>query len=80
MSQLEKTIRKSYSSVGPTSDNSSRVAMLKKVQVRTAFHNAKTSSGDRSQLWGLNSQKGNSTGDAGQRTYFSAVFPRFSFN
>tara|TARA_B100000795_G_scaffold19451_1_gene12927 strand:+ start:592 stop:828 length:237 start_codon:yes stop_codon:yes gene_type:complete len=68
-------IRKSYGTAGPTSDNSSRVALLKKVQV-------KTRAGKRAQLWGLNNIKGNISGtggDAGQKIYFSAVFPRFSF-
>tara|TARA_B110000967_G_C18328111_1_gene290722 strand:- start:81 stop:332 length:252 start_codon:yes stop_codon:yes gene_type:complete len=80
--KLNNPIRKSYSHVSPTSDNSSRIAMLKKVQVRTAFYNTSTLNGDRAQLWGLNSKKGNvsgSGGDSGQRTYFSAIFPRFSF-
>jgi hypothetical protein len=75
-------IRKSYTHFSPTSDNSSRIAMLKKVQVRTAYYNITTSKGARAQLWGLNNIKGNlsgSGGDAGQRTYFKAVFPRFSF-
>jgi len=79
---LVNPIRKSYSHFSPTSDNSSRIAMLKKVQVRTAYYNTTTSKGDRAQLWGLNDKKGNvsgSNGDAGQRTYFSAIFPRFSF-
>ena len=69
-------IQKTYGHAGPTSDNTSRIALLKKVQSRTATN------GVRAQLWGLNNMKGNvsgSTGDAGQRTYFSAVFPRFSF-
>lgn len=79
---LVNPIRKSYSHFSPTSDNSSRVALLKKVQVRTAYYNKTTSKGDRTQLWGLNNIKGNvsgSSGDSGQRIYFSAVFPRFSF-
>jgi hypothetical protein len=73
-----KPLRESYSSQGPTSDNSSRIALLRKVQVKTAHGDNK-----RAQLWGLNNMEGNvsgSNGDAGQRTYFSAVFPRFSFN
>tara|TARA_X000000368_G_C22943994_1_gene673495 strand:- start:502 stop:735 length:234 start_codon:yes stop_codon:yes gene_type:complete len=72
-----RKIQKSYSKVGPTSDNSSRIAIIKKVQVKTNVN------GKRTQLWGLNNIKGNvsgSSGDAGQRTYFSAVFPRFSFS
>ena len=71
-------IRESYSTQGPTSDNSSRIALLRKVQVKTAYGDAK-----RAQLWGLNDKEGNvsgSSGDASQRTYFTAVFPRFSFN
>ena len=47
-----------------------------------SYYNTTTSKGDRAQLWGLNDKKGNvsgSNGDAGQRTYFSAIFPRFSF-
>ena len=82
MSKNIEKVRDTYSNVGPTSDNSSRVALLKKVQVRTAYYNRTTSKGDRTQLWGLNNIKGNvsgSSGDSGQRIYFSAVFPRFSF-
>jgi len=70
-------IQKSYGNVGPTSDNSSRIALMKKVQVKTIANDKRT------QLWGLNNIKGNvsgSSGDAGQRIYFSAVFPRFSFS
>ena len=69
-------IRSSYSVPGPTSDNSSRIALMKKVQVKTAFGNKK-----RSQLWGLNDgkNKSGSNGDSGTRTYFTAIFPRFSF-
>jgi len=69
-------IQKSYGHAGPTSDNSSRVALFKKVQVKT------NKGGKRAQLWGLNNMKGNvsgSNGDAGQKTYFAAVFPKFSF-
>lgn len=72
-SNIEK-IRASYSRVGPTSDNSSRISLMKKIQVRVG--------GNKSQLWGLNDIKGNvsgSSGDAGTRTKFSAIFPRFSF-
>ncbi len=72
-SNIEK-IRASYSRVGPTSDNSSRISLMKKIQVRVG--------GNKSQLWGLNNIKGNvsgSSGDAGIRTKFSAIFPRFSF-
>jgi hypothetical protein len=69
-------IRSSYSVPGPTADNSSRIALMKKVQVRTAFGDKK-----RSQLWGLNDgkNKSGSSGDSGTRTYFTAIFPRFSF-
>ena len=76
-------IQKSYGNVGPTSDNSSRIALMKKVQVKTTYYNRTTSKGNITQLWGLNNIKGNvsgSSGDAGQRIYFSAVFPRFSFS
>lgn len=69
-------IRSSYSFPGPTSDNSSRIALMKKVQVKTAFGNKQ-----RSRLWGLNDgkNKSGSNGDSGTRTYFAAIFPRFSF-
>jgi hypothetical protein len=69
-------IQKSYGSAGPTSDNSSRIALFKKVQTKT------NNGGKRAQLWGLNNIKGNvsgSSGDAGQRTYFTAIFQRLSF-
>ena len=76
-------IRSSYSAQGPTADNSSRIALMKKVQVKTAYGNKK-----RTQLWGLNSydkngntddNKSGSGGDSSTRTYFTAIFPRFSF-
>jgi len=70
-------IRSSYSKPGPTSDNSSRIALMKKVQVKTAYGDKK-----RSQLWGLNEDgknKSGSNGDSSTRTYFTAIFPRFSF-
>jgi hypothetical protein len=65
--------------VGPTADNSSRIALLKKVQTRTHYGNKKIA-----QLWGLNnlSEKGNksgSGGDSATRTYFFSIFPRMSF-
>lgn len=72
-SNIEK-IRASYSRVGPTSDNSSRISLMKKIQVRVG--------GNKAQLWGLNDKEGNvsgSNGDAGIRTKFSSIFPRFSF-
>tara|TARA_B100001059_G_C17834943_1_gene587374 strand:+ start:2628 stop:2864 length:237 start_codon:yes stop_codon:yes gene_type:complete len=74
---LINPIRTSYSVPGPTSDNSSRIAMMKKVQVKTAYGNKK-----RTQLWGLNDAGKNnsgSNGDSSTRTYFTAIFPRFSF-
>jgi hypothetical protein len=74
---LINPIRSSYSSPGPTSDNSSRIALMKKVQVKTAYGNKK-----RTQLWGLNEageNKSGSGGDSSTRTYFTAIFPRFSF-
>ena len=72
-SNIEK-IRASYSRVGPTSDNSSKISLMKKIQVRVG--------GNKAQLWGLNNKEGNvsgSNGDAGIRTKFSSIFPRFSF-
>tara|TARA_B100000963_G_scaffold231156_2_gene201742 strand:+ start:13938 stop:14162 length:225 start_codon:yes stop_codon:yes gene_type:complete len=72
-SNIEK-IRASYSRVGPTSDNSSKISLMKKIQVRVG--------GNKAQLWGLNNKEGNvsgSNGDAGTRTKFSSIFPRFSF-
>ena len=74
MSNNIEKIRASYSKVGPTSDNSSRISLMKKIQVRVG--------GNKSQLWGLNNIEGNvsgSNGDAGTRTKFSSIFPRFSF-
>ena len=67
-------VRESYSKVGPTSDNSSRIAMLKAVQVRT------NASGTRSQLFGhfKESQVRGINGDAGQKTYFRAAFSNFT--
>ena len=73
---LINPIRSSYSTPGPTADNSSRIALMKKVQVKTAYGNKK-----RTQLWGLNEGENNSgsSGDSSTRTYFTAIFPRFSF-
>tara|TARA_B100000795_G_scaffold264804_1_gene245780 strand:- start:10072 stop:10338 length:267 start_codon:yes stop_codon:yes gene_type:complete len=78
-------VRKTYeqtggNNVGPTADNSSRIALLKKVQVRTKQNGKKQIS----QLWGLNdlAEKGNksgSGGDSGTRTYFVGIFPRMAF-
>ena len=51
--------------------------MMKKVQVKTAYGVKK-----RTQLWGLNEageNKSGSNGDSSTRTYFTAIFPRFSF-
>ena len=72
-SNIEK-IRDSYSKVGPTSVSSSLISRTKKIQVRVG--------GNKAQLWGLNDKEGNvsgSNGDAGTRTKFSSIFPRFSF-
>ena len=54
---LINPIRTSYSVPGPTSDNSSRIAMMKKVQVKTAYGNKKST-----QLWGLNDAGKNNSG------------------
>jgi len=72
MSKNIEVIRETFSKVGPTSDNSSRIARIKKVQVRVGT----------TQLFGLNQQKGNVTGSSGhawQKTYFTGIFPRLSF-
>ena len=74
MSKNIAKVRETYSAVGPTSDNSSRVALMKKVQVRVSANKAK--------IFGLNGNVGDvngTTGHSGQRTYFAAIFPRFSF-
>lgn len=69
--------------MGPTSDNSSRIAMLKQIQVRLGYGANKTA-----QFWGLNTYDKNGDadgnkngvgGDSGVRTYFSGIFPRMSF-
>ena len=52
MSKNIAKIRHSYSAVGPTSDNSSRVALMKKVQVRVSANKAK--------IFGLNAIGNNS--------------------
>jgi hypothetical protein len=84
MTSLLKNIQSTYAqtgnnNVGPTADNSSRIALLKKVQSRTAYGDKKVS-----QLWGLNNleEKGNKSGtggDSGTRTYFVGIFPRMTF-
>jgi len=83
------TVRKTYdqahkSNIGPTADNTSRIALLKKVQVRTNYYDAVADKTKYSQLWGLNnlSEKGNksgSNGDSGIRTKFVGIFPRMHF-
>jgi hypothetical protein len=84
MTTLLKNIRSTYeqtggNNVGPTADNSSRIALLKKVQTRTHYGNKKMA-----QLWGLNDlakegNKSGSGGDSGTRTYFVGIFPRMAF-
>ena len=71
-------IRSTYSNVGPTSDNSSRISLMKKIQVRVG--------GNKAQFWGLNNTKANTSrsvqgvaGDAGDKVKFSSIFPRFSY-
>jgi hypothetical protein len=75
MSTHIEKIRATYSNVGPTADNSSRISLMKKIQVRVG--------GNKAQLWGLNNTKGGNTrgvaGSAGDRVKFMAIFPRFSF-
>ena len=84
------TVRKTYDqsgdakNVGPTADNTSRIALLKKVQVRTNYYDAVANKTKYSQLWGLNnlSENGNksgSNGDSGIRTKFVGIFPRMHF-
>ena len=70
--------------VGPTADNSSRIALLKKIQVKTNYWDKTVSKTKYAQLWGLNnlSAKGNKTGsggDSGIRTKFVGIFPRMNF-
>tara|TARA_B110000908_G_C10074481_1_gene366626 strand:- start:149 stop:436 length:288 start_codon:yes stop_codon:yes gene_type:complete len=88
--KLLVTVRKTYDqsgdskNVGPTADNSSRIALLKKVQVRTYYFDATASKTKYAQLWGLNnlSAEGNKTGsggDSGIRTKFVGIFPRMNF-
>ena len=81
-------IRETYAqtgrnNVGPTSDNSSRIAMLKQIQVRLGYGANKTA-----QFWGLNTydkdgnadgNKNGVSGDSSVRTYFRGIFPRMSF-
>ena len=88
MTTLLKDVRDSYeqtgnANIGPTADNTSRIAMLKKIQTKVSYGdgtNAKFS-----QLWGLNDlaaddgNKKGSTGDSGVRTRFLGVFPRMHF-
>jgi hypothetical protein len=90
MTSLLKTVRATYDqsgdakNVGPTADNTSRIALIKKVQVRTNYYDTEASKTKFSQLWGLNnlSVKGNKTGsngDSGTRTKFVGIFPRMHF-
>ncbi len=85
------TVRKTYDqsgdskNVGPTADNTSRIALLKKVQVRTNYFDTAANKTKYVQLWGLNNLKNNkgnqsgSTGDSGIRTKFVGIFPRMGF-
>ena len=89
MTTLLKTVRATYDqsgdgkNVGPTADNTSRIALIKKVQVKTSFGDGSNSK--IAQLWGLNNlknDKGNqsgSTGDSSVRTKFVGIFPRMHF-
>ncbi len=84
---LLKTVRATYeqtghNNVGPTSDNTSRIALLRKLQVKSTVGDKKI------QLWGLNNVDKNGktignkmgvSGDSGVRTYFTGVFPRMAF-
>ena len=91
MTTLLKTVRKTYDqstrnggkNVGPTADNSSRIALMKQVQVRSSYYDQKNNEANQfARLWGLNNLK-NKTGtggDSGIRTKFLAIFPRMSFN
>lgn len=87
MTTLLKTVRATYdqahkSNIGPTADNTSRIALLKKVQLRTNLNDGTKKF---AQLWGLNNlnnDNGNqsgSTGDSGIRTKFVGIFPRMHF-
>ena len=69
------------SNIGPTADNTSRIALMKKVQVKTSYYNSEKGKGERSRLWGLNelANKSGSNGDSGIRTKFVGIFPRMSF-
>lgn len=93
MKTLLKKVRTTYDqggvgktaskNVGPTADNTSRIALLKKVQVRTNYYDTKEGKTKYAQLWGLNnlSAKGNksgSGGDSGTRTKFLSIFPRMN--
>jgi len=84
------TVRKTYDqsgdgkNVGPTADNTSRIALIKKVQVRTNYYDKKANKTKYSQLWGLNNlskdgNKSGSNGDSGTRTKFVGIFPRMHF-
>tara|TARA_X000000368_G_C22700166_1_gene566436 strand:+ start:384 stop:650 length:267 start_codon:yes stop_codon:yes gene_type:complete len=88
MTTLLKTIRATYDqsgdgkNVGPTADNTSRIALIKKLQIRTNLNDGTKKF---AQLWGLNNlnnDNGNqigSTGDSGVRTKFVGIFPRMHF-
>ena len=88
MTSLLKNVRTTYgktggNNVGPTADNTSRIALLKKIQVRTNYYDTTDSKTKYAQLWGLNnlSAKGNksgSGGDSGIRTKFVGIFPRMN--
>lgn len=84
---LLKTVRTTYTqtggnNVGPTADNTSRIALLRKLQVKSTYDDKKV------QLWGLSNidkdgkavgSKTGVTGDSGIKTYFTGVFPRMAF-
>lgn len=88
MTTLLKTIRATYDqsgdgkNVGPTADNTSRIALIKKLQIRTNLNDGTKKF---AQLWGLNNlnnDNGNQTGsngDSGTRTKFAGIFPRMHF-
>tara|TARA_B100000674_G_scaffold390100_1_gene333925 strand:+ start:517 stop:771 length:255 start_codon:yes stop_codon:yes gene_type:complete len=80
MSDLSKIIN-SYGTRGPTSDSSSRIAMIKQVQRRISQYidnESKTATLFGHKVGSGSQGAGTNSGDSSQRTYFNMTFSGLS--
>jgi len=76
MSSKLQTIRNSHSNPGPTSDMSSRIARMRKVQTQVYGG----SSGKATQFYGhqmVNNKIKGTSGDSSQHLYFRGIFGKY---